>query len=156
MYARFYSKDSQICFHLKDSYDVTKDTIDDISKLKTIVKEDDLTDFLFLSDEGSRAFQLKAFHGETDIDALFNFINKKLRHYAYDLGSVNLLITMSSKGDFKGDFFQELHRRLSDIEIKGDGEILVSYNEESTFDVINTVYPTLGTTRIAHESFSGI
>jgi hypothetical protein len=61
---------------------------------------------------------------------------------------------MQSQGAFTGDFFQDLHERIKKLELKGAGHVLVSYNEENKFDVMNTVYPTLGTTRVAHEDFS--
>ncbi|MEY2665728.1 MAG: hypothetical protein RLZZ480_833 [Candidatus Parcubacteria bacterium] len=156
MYLNFYQKNSKVCFKLKDSFNPEKQYVDTLEKLKLAIKENDLTDFLIMSDDGCRAFQLKTFTGETDLDNLFDLINKKLKHYAYDLGDVNLLITMQSKGDIPDNFFEGLHSRLHDLPIKGEGCILVSYNENNTFDVMNTVYPRLTTTRLEHSQFNRV
>lgn len=156
VYLHFYQANSKICFKLKDSYNPEKDYVDDVDKLKLATKENDLTDFLIMSDDGCRAFQLKAFTGETNLDNLFALIDKKLKHYGYDIGDVNLLITMQSKGDIPENFFEDLHARLRDLPIKGEGCVLVSYNENNVYDVMNTVYPILGTTRFKHQPFSDI
>lgn len=156
MYLRFYDEGSKVCFKLSDSVDPAKDPIDSLKKLKGVIKENDLTDFLIMSDDGCRAFQLKAFMGETNLDNLYSLIENKLKHYGYTLDDVNLLITMQSKGDIPEDFFQDLHARLKELPIKGEGHVLVSYNENNTHDVINTVYPKLGTTRIDHRLPSDI
>lgn len=154
MYLNFFKKNSKVCFKLKDSFSPTREYVDTLEKLKVAIKENDLTDFLIMSDDGCRAFQLKEFTGETSTENLFALIEKKMRHYGYDMGDVNLLITMRSKGDIPEDFFEDLHSRLLDLPIKGEGCILVSYNENNTHDVINTVYPKMGTTRIEYQPFS--
>ena len=148
MYLRFYQDKSKVCFKLKDGSDPEKQRVDTLEKLKVAIKENDLTDFLIMSDDGCRAFQLKSFMGETNLDNLFSLIDKKLKHYGYDLGDVNLLITMQSKGDIPDNFFEDLHSKLLQLPIKGEGCILVSYNENNMYDVMNTVYPTLGTNRL--------
>lgn len=153
IYLRFYSTGSKVCFKLLDSADPDKDPVRSLKKLKSVIKENDLTDFLIMSDDGCRAFQLKAFTGDTDLQSLYSLIENKLKHYGYMLGDVNLLITMQSKGDIPENFFQELHERLKDLPIKGTGHVLILYNENNTYDVMNTVYPTLGTTRIEHIIF---
>lgn len=156
MYLRFYDGGSKVCFKLLDSVDPAKDPVGSLEKLKGVIKENDLTDFLIMSDDGCRAFQLKAFTGDTDLDSLYALIEKKLKHYGYTLDDVNLLITMQSKGDIPENFFQDLHERLKGLPIKGEGHVLVSYNENNTHDVINTIYPKLGTTRIEHRLPSDI
>jgi hypothetical protein len=156
IYLRFYNTGSKVCFKLLDSADPAKDPVRSLEKLKSVIKENDLTDFLIKSDDGYRAFQLKTFTGDTDLQSLYSLIENKLKHYGYALGDVNLLITMQSKGDISENFFQELHERLKDLPIRGSGHVLVSYNENNTFYVINTVYPKLGTTRIEHRLPSDI
>jgi len=154
IFPKFYSKESKICFLLKDGIDPTKENIDSLDKLKNSLKEKDLTDFLLWSDDGFRAYQLKAYTGKTEINELFQFLKKKLLHYCNDLGETNLLINMMSQGDFTGDFFQELHEKIKTLGLKGTGHIIISYNEENKFDVMNTIYPILGTTRIPHVNFN--
>jgi len=148
MFPRFYPGESKICFVLKDGIDPQKESIDTLEKLKKSLKEEDLTDFLFLHNDGFRAYQLKAYLGKTEVNEFFEFLKKKLLHYSNDLGEINLLVIMQSQGAFTGNFFQEIHKRLETIGLKGTGHVLVSYNEENKFNVMNTVYPILGTTRI--------
>ncbi len=152
IFPKFYSKESKICFLLKDGVDPRKKNIDSLDKLKNSLKENDLSDFLLWHDDGFRSYQLKAYTGKTEINDFFEFLKKKLFHYCNDLGQINLLINMQSQGAFTGDFFQDLHERIKKLGLKGAGHILVSYNEENKFDVMNTVYPTLGKTRVAHEN----
>ena len=146
-YLNFYPG-SKVCFLLKGEIDPSKNKIDSLKKLKTALKENDLTDFGFMSQDGFRAFQLKAYKGITAINDFFTYVKKVLIHYGNNLGEVNLLFAMQSKGDFTGDFFHELHRRIIELNLKGSGQILVSYNEENKADVIITVYPELGTARV--------
>ncbi len=146
---RFYPKESKICFLLKREVDPKKEPIDTLEKLKNSLKENDLTDFGLMTDDGLRNFQLKQYIETVSADGLFNFIKEKLLHYGNNLGDTNLLIILrATKGDIRGSFFHDLHKKLKTLSIKGDGCILVLYNEENKFDVMNTVYPNLGTTRI--------
>ncbi len=142
---------AKIGFLLKAGFDPTKEPIDSLDKLKSSLKENDLTDFSFMRDDGVRAFQLKAYRGTTTSNGLFSFIKEKLLHYANDIGDVNLLFFLQSEGNIEGSFFQDINKNLMALKIKGGGHILIYYNEEDKFEVINTVYPTLGTTRIPRE-----
>jgi len=151
-FLKFYPA-AKICFILKDAIDPKREIIDSIEKLKSSLKQNDLTDFGFMTKDGVRAFQLKTYRGKTASDELFGFIKEKLLHYANNIGEVNLLILLQSEGNIEGSFFQNIHESLTKLSIKGSGHILISYNEGNKFDVINSVYPTLGTTRIPHTSF---
>lgn len=154
VFAEMYKGETKICFLLKDGVNPEKEYIDSLEKLKVSLKEKDLTDFLLQNSDGFRAYQLKSYRGKTEVNEFFEFLKKKLRHYCNDMGEVNLLITMQSQGDFTGNFFQDIHERLKKINLKSTGHILISYNEDNKFDVTNTVYPTLKTTRIPHENFT--
>lgn len=151
-FSKFYSNKCKVCFLLNEGVD--PGSINSMDKLRSSLKEDDLTDFLLWHDAGTSPFQLKAYMGKIDAGEFFEYLKKKLLHYGNDLGETNLLINLQSEGDLAEGFFQDLHERLKTIALKGTGHILVSYNEEDKFDVINTVYPTLGTTRIPREKFN--
>lgn len=151
-FPKFYSNECKICFLLNEGVDPKE--IDSIDKLRISLKEDDLTDFLLWHDAGISSFQLKAYMGKIDAGEVFEYLKKKLLHYGNDLGETNLLINLQSGGDIPEGFFQDLHERFKTITLKGTGHILISYNEEDKFDVINTVYPTLGTTRVFREKFN--
>lgn len=143
-----YSPESKVCFILKDVVDPRKMPIRTLNELKASIKEGSITDFGIMSDDGLRQFQLKQYKEGLNTDDLFAFIEKKLNHYGKDLGSTNLLILLQTEGGDIGEIdFEELNRRVIGIGIKSDVEVLVSYNEENKFDVINVVYPTLGTSR---------
>jgi hypothetical protein len=148
-FSKFYSNECKICFLLNKG--TNPKNIDSLNKLRSSLKEDDLTDFLLWHDTGVSPFQLKAYMGKIDASELFEYLKKKLFHYGNDLGETNLLINLQSKGDIPKGFFQDLSKKLKTIALKGTGHILISYNEEDKFDVINTVYPTLKTTRIPRE-----
>lgn len=143
-----YPKDSEVCLILKDTIDPRKIAIRTLDELKSSIKESAITDFGIMSDDGLRQFQLKQYKGKLNTDNLFAFIESKINHYGKDLGYTNLLVLLQSEGDDIVDIdFEELNKRISTIGIKSDCEVLVSYNEENKFDVINCVYPTLSTCR---------
>jgi hypothetical protein len=148
VFPQFYQGESKICFLLENGFNPIKTPIYSLLDLKSALKEKDLTDFLFLHNDGFRAFQLKSYHGKAELMSFFAFLKKKLLHYANDLSDVNLLINLQSEGDIPENFFEGLHERLKTLELKGAGHVLVTYNEENKFDVMNTVYPILGTKRI--------
>ena len=143
-----YPKDSDVCFVLKDTIDPRKTPVKTLEDLKSSIKEGSITDFGIMSDDGLRQFQLKQYKGKLNTDDLFAFIEKKINHYGKDLGCTNLLVLLQSEGGDINDIdFEELNKRIIGIGIKSDVEVLISYNEENKFDVINVIYPTLGTCR---------
>lgn len=145
LYLDFYPK-AKICFVLKDS--VNPATINSLTTLKASIKESSLADFVIMTDEGTRAFQLKAYTGRVELGDFFEFIKNKLAHYGNDIGDVNLLVPLRSTGVIQDSFFQNIHERLKALGIRGTGHILISYNEEGKFSVINTVHPVLATTSL--------
>lgn len=155
LFLKFYPG-AKVCFLLKDSVNPTKEAIDSLEKLKSSLKENDLTDFGLMAKDGMRAFQMKRYKGKTEIGELLSFIKEKLLHYANDIGEVNLLFVLQSEGPIVGSFFHDIYEDLTKLKVKGTGHILISYNEEDKFDVINTVYPFLATTRIPHKNFATI
>ena len=150
----FYPGTNKICFLMKDGFNPKKDSIDTLDKLKKHLKEYSLADFGLLSGDGLRSFQLKAYREPCNDKEFIKFIEKKLKHYAYNIGTTNLLIVLQSEGDIEEDFFENIHKRLLELKLKGTGSILITYNEENKFDVMNTVYPTLTTTRIPYKKLS--
>lgn len=153
LFLKFFGEKSLICFPLKDEKKIDTENINSIEKLKRLLKENSLTDFGFMGDDGYRAFQLKQYRGNSDDKLLSEFIRKKLLHYGNNLGDTNLLIILQSAGALEENFFENVHENIKNIELRGKGNILISYNEGNKFDVINTVYPTLVTTRLKHEEF---
>lgn len=142
---------SKIGFKLRDGIDPR--TINSIAKLKSSIKENDLTDFGLMTDGNYREFQLKSFRGNVEIEEFFGFLKNKLSHYGNDIGNVNLMINLQGTGDIPENFFESIHEKLKSLRLKGGGHILISYNEENRVHVMNTVYPMLGSTRIEHEPF---
>ena len=149
IFPEFYKTESRIWFILKPGIDPK--SIVSMEILRSSLKENDLTDFLLQHADGFRAYQLKGYWGSVTTHDLFEFLKKKLLHYCNDLGSVNLAVVLRSSGDLDGKgFFEDLSNELKSINIKGAGHILIIYNEENKFSVMNTVYPFLGTTRIPY------
>ena len=156
VFLKFFPKDSQLCYYLDNKVNVKVNPLNTIANLKSSIKENDINDFFILSPDGLRAFQIKAYTGESGVEFLFIFIKEKLLHYGNDLGKTNLLIRLQSKGEISGNYFHDLHSSLKTINLKGEGEISILYNEENKFMVLNTVYPILATKRIPHVPFSTV
>lgn len=147
VFKHFYEEEGKVCFYLRDNFDPKISVISSIDKLKLALKESDLTDFLFLHKDGFRAYQIKFYMGKLDTDNFFAFLQKKLKHYAYDLGETNLLIHLQSKDSIiPPNFFQDLHLKLKSTKIKGTGHIVVSLNEKDENHAMYTVHPFLGKT----------
>jgi hypothetical protein len=58
---------------------------------------------------------------------------------------------MQSGGHIEGTFFQDICENLKHAVIKGTGHIIISYNENNEYIVMNTVYPSLTTKRIPYK-----
>ncbi len=146
--SRIYPGESEVCFVVKNSLNPRKASIQTLNDLIDHIEENSITDFGILSSDGLRQFQVKQYKGILDADSIFSFIEKNLKHYAYDMGDVNLFIVLQGEGGFvSNDLFRELTRKIDDLELKFKSEILISYNKNNEFDVINRVYPSLATLR---------
>lgn len=147
-FLQFYPKGSKICFILKDGFNLSKNVIHSLQDLKNAVKEYELVDFGIFSNDGLRQFQLKRYRGKLHTRDIFDFIKKKVEHYGKELGDVNLLMVLqSSDRVFSNNLFHEVHEKLKKLKLTFSGQILISYNENMQFSVINQVYPNLATTR---------
>lgn len=140
---------SKICFYLKDGI-IPKQIkqINSLEKLKKSLKENDIRDIAILTDEGLIDFQLTSLRESSSVENIVNSIIKKLRRYGNNLGSTNLLLTLQKGGIMEEDLFEKIYSNLINQDIEGIGHILIAYNENNEFSVINTVYPILGTKRI--------
>jgi len=152
MCSSFYGEDSKICFQLKDGLpaDSWKE-VRTFQNLKDTLKEYELTDFTSIDAKNDkRDFQLKIYYGKLQTEDLFNFIKNKIEHYANNLGDVNLLVQLRGSGKAYQDFsidFKDLHAQLTKLGLKFQGQVLLSFNEDNKFKVINQVYPELTTSR---------
>ena len=145
----FYKPNSQVGFELKNNFDTNKNKITNLDDLKNAREENTLSDFVVISDDGLRNFQLKRYRNALSTEAIFNFIKDKLRGYGNNLGSMNLLIILQvPNSDVSLVDFKKLNNQLRGLNLSFEGQILISYNENNKFDVINRVYPELGTSRI--------
>ena len=140
-FSRFYPRDSLICFRLQDSFKF-KNNVNSLDDLMNSVKENDLTDFGIYSN-GLREFQLKQYKDELNTNNLLNFIIKNINHYSNNLGEVNLLIMLQSiGGNMKDVNLIYLNKELKSCNFKA-GEVLLYYNAENQFNIIDKVYPDL-------------
>lgn len=135
--------DTKICFVLKNGIQPNKIKVGNLEDLRNVVKEDTLTDFaIFFS--GLRQFQLKQYKGELKTEPFFNFIRNKLAGYGNDLKDVNLLIVLQGNGSNISEIeYKEIYEKISELKLKFFSEILVIYNENNKFNVINQIYPEL-------------
>ena len=148
IFSDFYGKDSEICFELQDSFNLNKDkiiTLQDLNKFRTGT----FSDFIIKLGNEFRQFQLKRYQEGLNTQNIFDFIKKKIEHYANDLGDMNLLLVLQSQAwDVSYVDFHELHDKLKSLNLTFRGQILISYNESDREKVINQVYPDITTTRI--------
>lgn len=137
-----YPEGSEVGFILKDTINARTVSINTLEQLKSSIKENSITDFGIMSDGDLRQFQLKQFRGKLSTCDLFKFIEKKIRHYGKDLGNTNLLILLQSEeGNMDDVDLEELSKNIHSIGIKSDIEVMLSYNENNTHDVICVIYP---------------
>lgn len=155
------SENSKICFVLKNNININKIAIQNLEDLKNVAEERTLTDYAIWSKGGLRQFQLKQYRDELTTTKLLNFIREKLHKYGNDLGEVNLLIMLQGRNGGKVvslenyqmeslniDYY-EINKNIKKLNLKFTGQILISYNEENKFNVINQVHPKVKTTRKA-------
>lgn len=152
VFLNFYEDNSQACFEPKPGFNISKDVIETLGVLKNAIAEATLTDFAILSKNGIRRFQLKRYREPIDEDSVFQFIIKKISEYG-NIGDINLLIILQSDvlANIGALGFENLHRKIGALGYSFGGEILISYNEENKFSVINQIYPRLATSRIPIE-----
>lgn len=151
IFLRFFEKNSQICFELKNNFDVKKQ-IKNLTDLKKVKKEDTLSDFIVKIKDGFVQFQLKRYRNKLNTNDLLKFIKSKLSHYCNNLGDASLLIVLQSKEEdiSKIDFYK-INEEIKKIDLKFSAQILISYNENNKFEVINQVYPELARHAIPFE-----
>ena len=147
--SEFYGENPDICFELKEKFNSKNIKISSLNDLKTCIKESTLVDFAILSKKEFRQFQLKRYLGEATTEKLLRFLKEKLLHYGNDLGHVNLLVILSKGGDLSQVNFKLLHEELKKLNIdeKG-GWIMLSFNENNKFSVINQIFPGFSRTEI--------
>lgn len=144
----FYGEDPEVCFYLKSAFNPRRNVIDSLDVLKDSIEESSMTDFIFKTSDGFRLIQLKRYRGALTNAALFAFIKAKLDHYGRQLGCVNLLIILQSQeADVSALDFHTLHAEILALGLSFPGEILISYNENNQFNVVNRVYPELTSMR---------
>lgn len=147
IFHNFFEKDTEICFELNNKFDKKRDHInsfDDLNKYR----EGTFSDFGLRFQGGIRLFQLKRYREELSAEKLSDFIKKVVAHYGNDLGIVNLLIILQSPDkQLSNEIFYEINEKIKIFNWSFKATILISYNEDSKFSVINQVYPIVTTTR---------
>lgn len=144
----FYDGNSQICFELKNNVDIKKG-ITNLADLKNAREENSLNDFIIRSKDVFRPFQLKRYRDRANTKSLLEFIKLKLREYGNNLGYTNLLIVLQTKEyDISGIDFEIIHKELHAMELKQTAGILISYNENNKFSIINSIFPELSRSEI--------
>ena len=147
-FLKFYEKNSQLCFELKNNFNVNKE-IKSLTDLKDVKEEDTLNDFIIKSKNGFRLFQLKRYRNKLDTDEILKFIKSKLSHYGNNLGNTNLLIILQSKErNLSKIDFKKINKEINNFNLKSKSQILVTYNENNKFQIINQIYPKLTITKI--------
>lgn len=138
----------KVCFVLKRNIQPDKLEIKDTTDLKKVVEESTLTDFAIWSN-GLRKFQLKQYKEKLETNCFLERIKKTLNKYGNDLDQTNLLFVLQSddKNARLEIDFNDLNEKLIGLKIKNIGEILVQYNQNNNFIVINQIYPEVKSMR---------
>lgn len=143
-FLKFYKKDSEVCFEVKENFDPYKNKIVKIEDLNKFRKIDSDNDFIIKSDNELRKFQLKRYRGGLTAEEIFKFIKVKLDHYCGDLGDTNLLILFQPQQYLEVDInFKKLHDNLKSLGLKSKGQILLTLNHKCEKELIIQIYPRL-------------
>jgi hypothetical protein len=139
----FYPDNAMACFEMKDNFNIeTK-----IVSIKVLVenrKISTVSDFAIIAGDTLRDFQLKRYRKSLDTKELFGFIQEQIQHYGNNLGRTNLFILLQSpEKDLKNLDFEEIQKRLSRLKFRSEAQVLIGYNENNEFFVVNQVYPGL-------------
>jgi len=145
----FYEANSEVCFELKNGFNPSKNKINTLKDLNAFRESASDSDFIIKSGDGLRKFQLKRYRNNLNTQGIFDFIKEKVAHYGNNLDDTNLLVVLQSSAYTISQInFHELHDKLKSLNLKFQGQILISYNENNKEMVINQVHPNLTTTRI--------
>jgi len=144
----FYKKDSKICFVLRSGVKKDDIKIAKLEDLKNIVEEKTLTDFAIFSDDGLRQFQLKQYKNNLDTDSLFNFIKDKVYGHGHNSDNINFIFLLQGSGGLIQYIdYKKLKEKIESLNFSFSSQILILYNEQNKFNVINQIYPKLATCR---------
>lgn len=145
----FYGKDAEVCFELDNTFDPNKNHINSLADLNKFRKGASDSDFIIKSQGNFRKFQLKRYRGNMSTQDLFDFIQKKIKHYGNDLGDTNLLVQLQPPAFTATKLdFHEIHKNLQALNLKFQGQILISYNQADQEHLIIQVYPELAKTKV--------
>ena len=147
----YLSGNTKICFELKRAVQSKSLSITNFDELKMAVEESTMTDFGIVFDNQLRTFQLKQYQGAMDTPSLIKSIVSILDSYGRRIGKHNLIIQMQGDGaqiDSSGiqqiDIdFEAVHEALLSYKIEGEGEILLSINEQNEKELLIQVFPEL-------------
>lgn len=149
LFLGFYEKESKLCFVLKKDFNPTKTPIKSFTDLKEAIRQDQEIDFGSLSGKDLRQFQLKRYRGNANTEEIFAFLKEKLGHYGNNLGDTNLLVVLQSPSQNLDQVdFDKLSRELKALNLTYTGEILIAFNAENKFNIIQRIYPERGTAKI--------
>lgn len=147
MFVDFYELGSEICFELKDNFNTSKDKITTLNDLNNF--RSDPPDFIIKSGDDFREFELKRYRNGLATNEVFSFLKRKIEYYGNGLGLANLLVMVQSKGgDISKVDFHKINTDLKSLNLKFQGQVLISYNENNQKMIINQVFPELTTTKI--------
>lgn len=147
----FYGSDSTIGFPLKDSFNPKTNPVKTLQELKDASKENHLTDFAIMRDDGLRQFQLKQYKGEPTTEALLAFIKKKIDSYGATFDYENIVFLLQGRElpmftEWDIDF-ETIHNELCKMSIETKAEIIILHNEKNEQHIMTQVYPELNVSR---------
>ena len=151
-FSRFYPSDCEICFRMNRNFDPENSQILTLNDLNRYREEADISDFIINSSDGPRFFQLKRYRGVMDATSIFNFIQRKITHYANNIGDTNLLIQLQPVPYSSSHIdFHKIHENLLMLKLTFNGEVLISYNNNNKKHVLVQVYPGISKHEIPME-----
>lgn len=139
LYEQF-EKNCEFCFNLKNTFNPSKDNINNIDDLYS--QREDPPDLIVLYKNNFYDFELKRYRDEFTFDKLSSFIKRKIiNHYS---GKSNFLIILQLKPNSSVDLnlFKELHENLK-IERNQPGIIGFSMNNNNEEMILIRILPEL-------------
>ena len=144
----FYGNDAMACFEMNDDFNA-ETKIDSLEALIENRKGSTTSDFGVQAKDGFRDFQLKRYRQGLNTEELFVFIKEQIEHYCNNLGTTNLFVILQSQeNDISNIDFEDIQGRLSELRFRSDAAVLIGYNENNEFFVVNEVHPGLTRSQI--------
>lgn len=131
----------QFCFNLNSKFSLNKGRINKLEDLEKF--KEDTPDVIVYHQNGFYDFELKRYRGKLNVDALFDFINKKIiSHYSDHNRNYFIILQPEAYKQLPQNLFKNLNIKLNKLK-RNFGMIAISLNNNNKEMLTVMVYPDL-------------